>query len=180
IANNALCILLGQPVHDLVPELGDGTAPDPDDPSQRIARIPRPRDEHVVLAIPGDVLLRRPDVLASEQQLKIQSAQIGIAEAELLPHIGINGSIGLAAHNLSLLFNQQSIIGSIGPSLSWNILNYGRLLANVRIQNNKFHQYVLAYQQIILNANQDAENSLVSYLNSLDQTNHLTDIATAP
>jgi NodT family efflux transporter outer membrane factor (OMF) lipoprotein len=178
IANNALCILLGQTVHDLLPELGDGTVPDPGDASQRIARIPQPLDERVVLAIPGDVLLHRPDVLASEQQLKIQSAQIGIAEAELLPHIGINGSLGLAAHNLSLLFNQQSLLGSIGPSLSWNILNYGRLLANVRIQNNKFQQYVLAYQQIILNANQDAENSLVSYLNSLDQSKHLTDSAT--
>ena len=42
-ANNQLCILLGQPVHDLLPELGDGTVPDPSDPNKRVVRIPRPR-----------------------------------------------------------------------------------------------------------------------------------------
>lgn len=177
VANNALCVLLGQPIHDLLPELGDGTVPDPADPDKEISRVPRPLDEHVVLAIPADVLLRRPDVMASEQQLRIQSAQIGIAEAELLPHIGINGSVGLAANRLSLLFNQQSLIGSIGPSMTWNILNYGRLLANVRIQNNRYQQYVLAYQQTLLNANEDVENSLVSYLQSLEQSKRLTESA---
>ena len=96
----------------------------------------------------------------------------------MLPHIGINGNIGVAANRLDRVFNQQSLLGSIGPSLSWNILNYGRLLANVRIQNNKYQQYVLAYQQTILNANQDAENSLVSYLNSLERAKRLQDMPT--
>ena len=64
-----------------------------------MVRIPAPVDEAVVVGIPGDLLLRRPDVLATEDQLRIQSAQIGIAEAEMLPHIGINGTIGLAANH---------------------------------------------------------------------------------
>ena len=54
-----------------------------------------------MVGIPGEFLLRRPDVQASEDQLKIQSAQIGIAEAEMFPHIGINGSIGLAVEPAS-------------------------------------------------------------------------------
>jgi NodT family efflux transporter outer membrane factor (OMF) lipoprotein len=172
--NNALCVLLGIPVQDLLRELGDPTVPDPKAPSTRIVRIPRALDDTVVLAIPGEVLLHRPDVLAMEQQLRIQSAQIGISEAQLLPHIGINGTIGLAANHFGLLFNQQSLISSVGPSLTWNILNYGRLMANVRIQNIKFQQYVKAYQQTLLNANQDAENSLVAYLQSLEQARFLT------
>jgi NodT family efflux transporter outer membrane factor (OMF) lipoprotein len=173
-ANNQLCILLGIPVRDLLPELGDGIPE-----GKRDVLIPRPKDDSVVVGIPGDILLRRPDVLAQERQLQIQSAQIGIAEAQMFPHIGINGSIGLAADRLSLLFNQQSWIGSIGPSLTWNILHYGRLLANVRFQNYQYQQYVLAYQQALLNANQDAENALVAYLQSLDQTRHLQDSADA-
>jgi len=178
-ANNQLCILLGYPVRDLLPELGDGVVADPADPSKRAVHIPRPKDDRVVVGIPGNILLQRPDVLAMEKQLRIQAAQIGIAEAEMFPHIGINGSIGLAANRLSQLFNQQSWIGSIGPSLTWNILNYGRLLANVRSQNNQYQQYVLAYQQTILNADQDAENSLVGYLQSLEQSTHLKDSADA-
>ena len=42
-ANNQLCILLGQPVHDLLPELGDGMVPDPSDPKKRMVRIPSPK-----------------------------------------------------------------------------------------------------------------------------------------
>jgi len=116
-------------------------------------------------------------VLAAECQLRIQSSQIGIAEAEMYPHIGINGSIGLAANKLPTLFNSHSWTGSIGPSLTWNILNYGRLLANVRFQNEQYQQFVAQYQNTILAANQDAENALVAYLQSLDQAKYLQDSA---
>jgi NodT family efflux transporter outer membrane factor (OMF) lipoprotein len=176
-ANNALCALLGIPMQNLLSELGDPSIPDPKDPNTRIVKIPRAVDDKVVLAIPGEVLMHRPDVLAMEQQLRIQSAQIGISEAQLLPHVGINGTIGLAADRFSLMFNQQSLISSVGPSLTWNILNYGRLMANVRIQNVKYQQFVQAYQQTLLNANQDAENSLVAYLQTLDQSRFLTESA---
>jgi outer membrane protein TolC len=178
-ANNQLCNLLGQPVHDLLPELGDGTVPDPADPKKRMVRIPRPRDASVVVGIPGDFLLRRPDVQAAEDLLKVQSAQIGIAVAEMLPHIGINGSIGLASPNFQTLFEDRSFTGSFGPTLTWNILNYGRLLANVRFQNVQFRQFVATYQQAVLNANQDAENSLIAYLRTWDQAGHLQTSANA-
>jgi NodT family efflux transporter outer membrane factor (OMF) lipoprotein len=174
--NNQLCVLLGQPVHDLLPELGEGIIREKNEAK---VQIPHPKQDSVVLGIPGELLLRRPDVQAMERQLRIQSAQIGIAEAELLPHFGINGSVGLSANRLSKLFDQNSWIGAIGPSMTWNILNYGRLLAVVRSQNNTYQQYVLAYRQAILNANQDAENALVAYLQSLEQNKHLRDSASA-
>ncbi len=172
-ANNQLCVLLGQPVHDLLPELGDGTVPDPSDPKKRLVRIPNAKDPSVVVGIPGEFLLRRPDVRASEDQLMIQSARIGIAEAEMFPHIGINGSIGLASAQFRTLFRGKSFTGDIGPSLTWDILNYGRLLANVRFQDEQYLQFVAEYQQAVLNANQDAENSLIAYLKTLDQSEHL-------
>jgi NodT family efflux transporter outer membrane factor (OMF) lipoprotein len=176
-ANNQLCVLLGMPVRDLLPELGDGTVPDPANPKERIVRIPRPKSESVVVGIQGDLLLRRPDVQAAEQALRIQSAQIGIAEAEMYPHIGINGSIGLAAGSFNQVLSKQSWTGSIGPSLTWNILNYGRLLGNVRLQNYQYQQFVAQYQNTVLTANQDAENALIAYIKSLDQAKHLQDSA---
>jgi NodT family efflux transporter outer membrane factor (OMF) lipoprotein len=177
--NNQLCVLLGQPVHDMLPDLGDGTGPDPADPKKRIVRIPQPRDYSVVVGIPGDFLLRRPDIQAARDQLRIQSAQIGIAEAEMYPHIGVNGNIGLASGTIDKLFDSRSWVGSIGPSLTWNILNYGRLLAGVRFQNYLYLQDVATYQQAVLNANQDAENALVAYLKSIEQTEHLRNSAGA-
>jgi NodT family efflux transporter outer membrane factor (OMF) lipoprotein len=178
-ANNQLCILLGQPVHDLLPELGDGTVADPKNPKNRFVRIPEPREPAVVVGIPGAFLLRRPDVRAAEDQLRIQSAQIGISEAEMFPHIGINGTIGLASNSFRTWFEGKSITGSIGPTLTWNILQYGRLLANVRFQNVQLQQFVSQYQQAILNANEDAENALVAYLRTIQQADHLQRSANA-
>jgi NodT family efflux transporter outer membrane factor (OMF) lipoprotein len=181
-ANNQLCILLGQPIHDMLPELGDGLVPNPKDLKEMIVQIPQPRrngktDYSVIVGIPADYLLRRPDVIASEQQLKIQSAQIGIAEAEMYPHLGINGSIGLAASSINQLFTKYSWTGAIGPSMTWNILNYGRLLGNVRLQSASYRQLVYQYQNTVLTANQDAENAMIAYLQSLHQKENLRDSA---
>jgi NodT family efflux transporter outer membrane factor (OMF) lipoprotein len=172
-ANNQLCNLLGIPMQDLASVIGDGMAADAKQPDKHEVRIPQPVDYSVVVGIPGEVLLQRPDVRAAEQQLRIQSAEIGIAEAEMFPHIGINGSIGLASSRFNQLFHSQSGTGTVGPSLTWNILNYGRLLANVRLQNDVYQQDVAQYQQAILNANQDAENALTAYLRSMEQADHL-------
>ena len=60
-ANNQLCVLLGQPVHDLLPELGDGTVPDPAIQEAHGPHSPA-QGRTVVLGIPGEFLLRRPDV----------------------------------------------------------------------------------------------------------------------
>jgi outer membrane protein TolC len=132
-----------------------------------------------VVGIPGDLLLRRPDVRSAEDALRVQSAQIGIAEAELYPHIGINGNIGLAADRLPKLFDPRSGVGTIGPSLTWNIFNYGRLLSNVRFQDYTYQQLVASYQQSILNANQDAENAMVAYLQTIQQASDLKNSADA-
>ena len=91
----------------------------------------------------------------------------------MFPHIGINGSVGLASNQFRSVFQAKSWTGNLGPSLTWNILNYGRLLANVRFQNELYRQFVAEYQQAILNANQDAENSLIAYLRTLEQSEHL-------
>jgi NodT family efflux transporter outer membrane factor (OMF) lipoprotein len=178
-ANNQLCILLGQPVHDLLPELGDGTVPDPENPNNRTVRIPQPRDPTAVVCIPGAYLLRRPDVQAVEDQVRIQAAQIGVAEAEMFPHIGVNGSIGLASNHFRSWFEGRSLTGNIGPTFTWNILNYGRLLANVQFQTEQYRQFVAQYQQAILNANEDAENALVAYLKTREQADHLVKSADA-
>jgi outer membrane protein TolC len=97
----------------------------------------------------------------------------------MYPHTGINGSIGLAADRLPKLFDPRSEVGTIGPSLTWNIFNYGRLLANLRGQNYTYQQIVATYQQAILNANQDAENALVAYLQTIQQASDLKNSADA-
>ncbi|HEY2840838.1 MAG TPA: efflux transporter outer membrane subunit, partial [Pirellulales bacterium] len=75
-AANQLCVLMGMPVVDLAEGLPKGP-------------IPRAPAE-VALGIPADLLRRRPDVRRAEREVAAQSAQIGIAEADLYPRLALN------------------------------------------------------------------------------------------
>ena len=148
--SNRLCILLGIPPEDL--EVRLGKSPIPTAPTE------------VAAGIPADLLRRRPDVRRAERQAAAQCARIGVAEAEFYPHMALNGTVGWSAEHLNKLFREQSFQGRFGPSFEWNILNYGRILNDVRLQDARFQELVAAYQNAVLNAEQDVENGLVTFL----------------
>src|SRR5262249_6707321 len=154
-ASNQLCILMGMPPEDLEKKIGPG-------------QIPTAPSE-VVVGIPADLLRRRPDVRAAERLAAAQAAQIGIAEAEFYPHISILGTLTYSSQKLGNLITPGSFSGTVGPSYTWNILNYGRILNNVRYQDALFQQLVTDYQIVVLNAAQEAENGLVTFLQSQEQ-----------
>jgi NodT family efflux transporter outer membrane factor (OMF) lipoprotein len=153
---NQLCILLGIPPEDLRKKLG-------------AAKIPSAPPE-VVVGVPADLLRRRPDVRKAERLAAAQSAQIGYAESALYPHFSITGNIGYSADQFKNLFTHTALAGTVGPSFEWDVLNYGRLLNNVRLQDATFKQLVTAYQQTVLTAQQETENGLVTFLKSQLQT----------
>jgi NodT family efflux transporter outer membrane factor (OMF) lipoprotein len=155
-AANRLCILMGIPPQDLQARLG--TAPIPTAPTE------------VAIGIPADLLRRRPDVRRAERQAAAQSAQIGVAEADFYPAISIVGTIGWSAESFPDLFRSSALQGSVGPSFQWKILNYGRILNNVKLQKAKFQELVTAYEQSVLNGNVEAENGLVTFLRAQSRT----------
>ena len=131
--------------------------------------IPIPHKE-LAFGIPADLLRRRPDVRRAERQAAAQMRQIGVAEADFYPHIFINGTIGYSAAAFKDLFTANAMTGSVGPSFQWNILNYGRILNNVRYQDALFNDLVTNYQNTVLQANQEAENGLVQFLRGQERT----------
>jgi len=165
-ASNRLCILLGMPPRDLDDVLG-GRKPIPSAPPQ------------VAVGIPADLLRRRPDVRRAERQVAAQSARIGIATSELYPHLFIAGSIHFDAEDFSNLFDGGSLAGDAGPSFRWNILNYGRLVNNIRVQDARFQQRAVEYQNTVLRANAEVEDALISFLNSQQQVKSLAESTTA-
>jgi len=64
-----------------------------------------------------------------------------------------------------------SIAGFIGPAFRWDILNYGRIENNVRVQEARFHELVYAYQDTVLRAGREAEDAAVGFLR--DPQGHL-------
>ncbi len=154
-ANNQLCILVGIPPEQLQSKLGK-------------APIPRAPVE-VAVGIPADLLRRRPDVRRAERLAAAQCAQIGVAESAFYPHISINGTLDYQANRFKDLFGGKALSGSVGPSFNWDILQYGRTLNNVRLQDAQFLELVEAYKQAVLNANQEAENGLVTFLKAQER-----------
>ena len=164
-ANDTLCILLGIPPHDLEPELG---------PGPELGNEPMPNTPTWVAAgIPADLLRRRPDVRSAERQVAAQSAQIGVAEADLYPTIFINGTLGYEAQDLSKLFESNSFIGTITPNFKWNILNYGRIANNVHLQQAKTQELIATYQNKVLTAAQEVQTALRGFLRSQEQAESL-------
>ena len=99
-AHNALGVLVGR-APGLLPELGAGAR-----------RIPRASLE-VIVDVPAELLRRRPDVRAAE----MQSALIGVSEAELYPSIALLGSVGLSSTSRD--WSARTLDWGVGPGLVW-------------------------------------------------------------
>lgn len=155
-ALNRLAILLGQPPQDLTYYL-QGALTIPEAP------------EALAIGVPAELIWRRPDVRRAERMVAAQSAEIGIAESELYPHISIAGTAGWEAGTFPDLFKSGALAGTIGPGFRWNVLNYGRLLNNIEAQNARFQQAVANYQQSVLKANEEAENAITAFLHFKNQ-----------
>jgi NodT family efflux transporter outer membrane factor (OMF) lipoprotein len=155
-AKNALSLLLGLPPSDLAEFL---TGP---------SEIPVSPPE-VVVGIPNDLLRRRPDIRSAELQAAAQSALIGVAKADLFPAFSLNGIFGflstdIGSFSLSDMFRWGSRTIQAGPSFQWNLFNYGRITNNVRVQDARFQQLLIAFQNAVLKAQQEVEDALVAFL----------------
>src|SRR5439155_16142086 len=106
----------------------------------------------VALRIPADLLRRRPDIRRAERHAATQSALIGVAEADFYPRVILAGNLGYSAQQFKNLFTPAAFNGAFGPSVQWNVLNYGRILNNVRLQDARFQELTAAYQNSVLNA----------------------------
>src|SRR5262249_2869693 len=81
-----------------------------------------------------------------------------------------NGTIGYSAEHFKDLFNEKALAGNVGPSFTWNIFNYGRILNNERLQDARFQELGAIYQNAVLSANQDVENGLIPFLRAQQRT----------
>ena len=164
-AKNALSVLLGMPPGPL-----DDLLAGPSD----IPTAP----EQVIVGIPADLLRRRPDVRRAELQAAAQSAQIGVAKADLFPTFSLVGNVGTLAtdigtSSLSNVFTRGSLHYSVGPAIQWNVLNYGQITNNVRVQDAKFQELLIDYQNTVLKAQQEVEDGIATFINSRDQAEFL-------
>jgi NodT family efflux transporter outer membrane factor (OMF) lipoprotein len=128
----------------------------------------------VIAGIPADLLRRRPDIRGAQLRAEAQSAQIGVAKADLYPVFSLSGTLGILSTNagtnrLSDMFQWAGRTATASGSFQWSLFNYGRITNNVRLQDARLQELLIAYQNTVLSAQQEVEDNLISYLKSQDQ-----------
>jgi len=119
--------------------------------------------ETIPAGLPSDLLLRRPDLRAAEQQLVAANADIGAARAAYFPTLSLTAALGVQSVDLDDLFSVgTSKAWKLAPQLAGPIFNAGRISAGVQVAKAREQAALAAYQQAIQNAFREVDDALVS------------------
>jgi NodT family efflux transporter outer membrane factor (OMF) lipoprotein len=162
----AIAVLLGEQPGELLAEL---SAP---------AAVP-PAPPEVPIGLPADLLRRRPDVRRAERALAAETARIGVAEAEWFPKLSLTGDAGFESVSFRKWFQPGSEFWSIGPSLKWRVLDFGRVRAEVKAQTAVQEAALAAYEKAVVVSLQDAEDAVVAYAQEQNRHQALADAVAA-
>jgi len=116
----------------------------------------------VPAGLPSELLQRRPDVVQAEQQLAAATARIGQAKADRFPKLSITGILGIASPQLTQLVAHETFFGVAGPSVAGPLLNAQVLGFQQEAAEAQARQTIAQYEQTILVAFREVEDSLVA------------------
>jgi NodT family efflux transporter outer membrane factor (OMF) lipoprotein len=174
-AKNALAILLGKLPGQIDHLIGGAKL------------IPKAPPE-IVVDVPAELLRRRPDIQLAEYQIATQTPLIGVSKADLFPSFELFGSFGLltsssrntksggqSGSSFSDLFESDSFEFFGGPSIRWNLFNYGRINNQVRVEDALLQQLIVNYEDTVLRAHQEVEDSMIGFLRKQQEAGFLND-----
>jgi outer membrane protein, multidrug efflux system len=153
---NRLAVLLGEFPSTLQAELEQG------------APIPSPPAE-VVVGLPTELLRQRPDIRQAERQLAAQTAQIGVATADLYPALSLSGAFAFESFSSSDLFQWKSRAFQFGPTVRWNIFDAGRIRNNILLQDAVTEESLASYEQTVLSAVEEVESAMAAYVQEVQR-----------
>jgi multidrug efflux system outer membrane protein len=152
---NALQLLVGGPI---APSL---LPPSIEQAGSTIAELPA--------GVSSYVLLRRPDVVQAEYQLRAANADIGAARAALFPKITLTGLLGFASSALGSLFTGGAFAWSAGANAAYTIFNAGAGRANVRLSEAQRNAALATYQGTVQTAFREVSDALARRATMDDQ-----------
>jgi len=142
----------------------------------------------VAPGLPSDLLLRRPDILAAEHQLKAANANIGAARAAFFPRISLTAAAGIISSDLTNLFKPAAGTWNFAPQVVLPIFDSGARQAGLRAAEVDRDMAVAEYEKAIQAAFREVSDSLSlrttlvaqlnamqSLVNSLEETYRLSE-----
>jgi NodT family efflux transporter outer membrane factor (OMF) lipoprotein len=149
-AQNSIAVLVGQFPEDMARQLAAAGA------------LP-PMPGRIDSGLPLDLLRRRPDIREAERKLAATTARIGVATADLYPHLEMSGAIGIQAQGLGAGPETARHIWSGGPSAYWSVLDFGTLDGLVQISDLQSREQLSRYKGTILNAVREVDTAISDY-----------------
>ncbi|KFX63403.1 efflux transporter outer membrane subunit [Paraburkholderia fungorum] len=147
-ADNALVLLLGEPLPD---DLPPGM---PLDSQNLLTDIPA--------GLPSDLLTRRPDIMEAEENLLAANANIGAARAAFFPKVSLTGSFGTLSPSLGGLFKPGSAAWSFAPSITLPIFEGGQNKANLDLATVQKNIQIATYEKAIQTAFREVADALAA------------------
>ncbi|HEY0458861.1 MAG TPA: efflux transporter outer membrane subunit, partial [Pyrinomonadaceae bacterium] len=139
-------------------------------PPQSIERGKELTAQEVPPEIPAglvsDLIERRPDIRAAEQDLIAANARIEVAKKAYFPQISITGFLGFESASLTSLFNPSRLVWGFLPQITQPIFTGGRLKNNVRLTQAQEQLLLVNYERTIQNAFREVSDSLIAYRKS--------------
>jgi multidrug efflux system outer membrane protein len=123
----------------------------------------------VPAGLPSQLLTRRPDVAAAEQNLIAANAKIGITKAAYFPSLSLTAMMGVQSDTLSNIFSNPTKLWQITPVASIPIFTAGLIDAQMRIARADYNQSVALYQKTVLTALNDTDNALAQNTRTKEQ-----------
>jgi outer membrane protein TolC len=185
-ARNALAVLLGTLPEYVEPLLVQGKEQQVPDFEKRLVKMQGsgahladyskysviPKAPALKNSVDAQLVMRRPDLQVAELLARAQSARIGLTEADLYPQFFLIGSVGVSqtVRSSNSFDLSDSVTATIGPGLSWNIFQYGRIKNSVRIEDALFQESLTNYNQSVLGAVREVSDAMEGYYNNVEKS----------
>jgi outer membrane protein, multidrug efflux system len=121
---------------------------------------------------PAGLLRRRPDIRIAERDLAGATARVGVAVADLFPRVTFTGNAGYVATESGALSDSGSDTWTLAPGISWAIFDLGHVQARIGAAKWRKEGAVLRYEQTVLKALEETENSLITHARARERLVH--------
>jgi multidrug efflux system outer membrane protein len=123
--------------------------------------------------LPSTLLLRRPDIAEAERRVAASYQQIGVVYTKFFPSLFINASLGVESPTFKDLFTWKARFWQIGFNLFQTLFDAGYNQANLAYYQAHFSEILANYQELVIHAFQEVEDSLNNIQGYKKQANDL-------
>jgi multidrug efflux system outer membrane protein len=123
----------------------------------------------IPVGLPSALLQRRPDIRSVEKRVEAQFNRVGVTKANMFPTISLTGLMGFASPQLSTMLTSDGFVASGAGSIFGPIFEFNKNKSRKQAEEYRLQQLTYEYEDIVLSAFADVDNSLYGYRSYTEQ-----------